>query len=69
MSKLDQLRRSAGQNVKDSAGADRVDRPDPTVTPGAPDRWRGAERSRDMAMIPVPKIDRDPNQPRQEFDE
>lgn len=69
MSKLDELRRTAGQNIKDSAGADRVDQPGPTVGGGAPERWRGVERSRDMAVIPVAKIDRDPDQPRQEFDE
>ena len=69
MSKLDELRRTAGQNVKDSAGADRVDQPGATAGGGAPERWRGVERSRDMAVIPVAKIDRDPDQPRQEFDE
>jgi ParB family chromosome partitioning protein len=68
MSKLDELRRSAGQNVKDSSGADRAERPE-AATGGAPARWRGVERSRDMAMIPVALIDRDPDQPRQEFDE
>jgi ParB family chromosome partitioning protein len=36
---------------------------------GAPDRWRGVERSRDMALVHVARIERDPNQPRQEFDE
>jgi hypothetical protein len=69
MSKLDELRRTAGQNIKDSAGADRVDQPGPIAGGGAPERWRGIERSRDMAVIPVAKIDRDPDQPRQEFDE
>jgi ParB family transcriptional regulator, chromosome partitioning protein len=69
MSKLDELRRTAGHNVKDSAGADRVDQPLGNAGIGAPDRWRGVERSRDMALIPVAKIDRDPNQPRQEFDD
>jgi len=69
MSKLDELRRTAGHNVKDSAGADRVDQPPGNAGVGAPDRWRGVERSRDMALIPVAKIDRDPNQPRQEFDD
>src|SRR4051812_13935212 len=69
MSKLDELRRTAGQNVKDSAGADRADAPAVAAGVNAPDRWRGVERSRDMAMIPLAKIDRDPNQPRQEFDE
>jgi ParB family chromosome partitioning protein len=69
MSRLNELRRTAGQNVKDSAGADRADQPGPTMGGGAPERWRGVERSRDMAMIPVAKIDRDLDQPRQEFDE
>jgi ParB family chromosome partitioning protein len=69
MSKLDELRRSAGKNVKDSAGADRVEEPAASSGGGAPDRWRGVERSRDMVLIPVTKIDRDEHQPRQEFDE
>jgi ParB family transcriptional regulator, chromosome partitioning protein len=69
MSKLDELRRTAGQNVKDSSGADRAEQPGGHVAGGAPNRWQGVERSRDMAMIPVAKIDRDPDQPRQEFDE
>lgn len=69
MSKLDELRRTAGQNVKDSAGADRVESTAGHAINSVPDRWRGVERSRDMAMIPVAKIVRDPNQPRQEFDE
>jgi ParB family chromosome partitioning protein len=69
MSKLDELRRTAGQNVKDSAGADRTDIPVVAASVAAPDRWRGVERSRDMAMVPVGKIERDANQPRQEFDD
>jgi ParB family chromosome partitioning protein len=69
MSKLEELRRSAGQNVRDSAGADRTIGPPSSSTGGAPERWRGVERSRDMAMVPVEKIDRDPDQPRTEFDE
>jgi ParB family chromosome partitioning protein len=69
MSKLDELRRTAGQNVKDSAGADRVDQPGGNAVVVTPERWRGVERSRDMALVPVAKIDRDPEQPRQEFDE
>jgi ParB family chromosome partitioning protein len=69
MSKLEELRRTAGQNVRDSSGAGRADQPEGDVAAGAPDRWRGVERSRDMAVIPVTKIDRDPSQPRQEFDE
>jgi ParB family chromosome partitioning protein len=70
MSKLEELRRTAGQNVKDSAGADRVSPGgSPAPAGGAPARWQGVERGRDMAMIPVERIDRDPDQPRQEFDE
>jgi ParB family chromosome partitioning protein len=69
MSKLDELRRTAGQNVKDSAGADRVSLGGSPPATGTPERWKGVERSRDMALIPVAKIDRDPDQPRQEFDE
>jgi ParB family chromosome partitioning protein len=69
MGKLDELRRTAGPNVKDSAGADRADRPEGGVVTGASDRWRGVDRGRDMARIPVARIDRDPDQPRQEFDD
>src|SRR3954453_12751807 len=69
MSKLDELRRTAGQNVKDSAGADRANAQAVATGVSEPDRWRGVERSRDMALVPVAKIDRDPNQPRQEFDD
>ena len=69
MSKLEELRRTAGQNVKDSAGADRADQPGPDRRRRRTGAWRGVERSRDMALIPVAKIDRDPDQPRQEFDE
>jgi ParB family chromosome partitioning protein len=69
MGKLDELRRSAGSNVKDSSGAARGAEPEPQAGGGVPDRWRGVERSRDMAMIPVAKIERDPDQPRQDFDE
>ena len=63
MSKLNELRRTASQNVKDSAGADRVDQPVGNAVVGPPERWRGVERSRDMAVIPVAKIDRDPDRP------
>src|SRR4051794_36512909 len=69
MSKLDELRRTAGENVRDSAGADRAAPPPPAGIGSAPERWRGGERSRDRAMIPLAKIARAPNQPRQEFDE
>ena len=75
MSKLDALRKTAGQNVKDSTGSARATLPaagpagEGGGAPGVPARWRGVERSRDAALIPVDMIDRDPTQPRQEFDE
>src|SRR5262245_50640657 len=69
MSKLDELRRTAGENVRDSAGAEHGGPSAPSGSGSPPERWRGVERSRDMAMIPVAKIGRDPDQPRQEFNE
>ncbi len=68
MSKLDELRKSAGQNVKDSTGGDRHAAPAPAAS-GPPPRWRGVVRSRDAAAIPLDMIVADPSQPRTEFDE
>ena len=71
MSKL-ASRRTAAHGRSERQGQRRGrprDQPGSTVGGGAPERWRGVERSRDMAVIPVAKIDRDPDQPRQEFDE
>lgn len=67
MSKLDELRRSAGQNVRDSTGADRA-APAGVDAGGPPARWRGVTRLRDAASIPVGMITGDPDQPRTEFD-
>ncbi len=63
MSKLDELRKSAGQNVKDSTGGDRLATTGP-VASGPPPRWRGVVRSRDAAAIPLDMIVADPSQPR-----
>ena len=68
MSKLDELRKSAGQNVKDSTGGDRHAATAPAAS-GPPPRWRGVVRSRDAAAIPLDMIVADPSQPRTEFDE
>ncbi len=68
MSKLDELRRSAGANVKDSTGADRDTAAGPSAS-GPPARWCGVTRSRDVASIPVSMIVRDSKQPREEFNE
>src|SRR3954469_25368114 len=66
MGKLDELRRTAGANVKDSTGADRGQAV--PAAAGPPARWRGVERTRDAALIPVAMIVRDEAQPRPEFD-
>jgi ParB family transcriptional regulator, chromosome partitioning protein len=48
-------------------------RPIPGVSPSAPApvpaAFQGSSRLKNVAMIPVEKIDRDPGQPREEFDE
>src|SRR4051794_37884716 len=73
MGKLDEILKATGQNIDESMGAGRR-------RPGAmhgglppatvlPDRLAGVARSKDAAEIPVDKIDRDPTQPREEFDE
>lgn len=70
MSKLDELRRTAGANVDDSMGVNRAPRPaGAPVTPAAPARWQGVAKSKNAAEIPLEKIDRDPDQPREDFDE
>src|SRR3954449_977328 len=66
MGKLDELRRTAGANVKDSTGADRGQAV--PAASGPPARWKGVERTRDAALIPVAMIVRDEGQPRTEFD-
>ncbi len=69
MSKLDELRRSAGKNVRDSTAADRASAPSSAAEPaGPPARWKGVTRSRDAASIPVDMITGDPDQPRGDFD-
>jgi ParB family chromosome partitioning protein len=68
MSKLDELRRTAGQNVKDSTGGDRIAASAPAAS-GPPPRWKGVVRSKDSAAIPLDMIIADPDQPRTEFDE
>jgi ParB family transcriptional regulator, chromosome partitioning protein len=72
MSKLDEMRRGAGANVGESMGAGRI--PGQAMhgaypVSGIPARLQGIAKSKDAAEIPVGKIVRDPDQPRQEFDE
>jgi ParB family chromosome partitioning protein len=67
MGKLDDLKRTAGDNVRDSAGADRGNSPAPSAI-SPPARWRGVTRLKDAASIPVDMIIGDPDQPREDFD-
>jgi ParB family chromosome partitioning protein len=70
MGKLDELRRLAVGNVDESMGGS----PPPMHGVSAagprpvPARLQGLTRQNDVAQIPLDKIDRDPNQPREEFD-
>ena len=73
MSKLDELRRAAGTNVAESMSKDLV-RPAAThcasaPAPAGPDRWAGLERLAGAQRIPIGRIERDPGQPREVFDE
>ncbi len=71
MGKLDDLRRLAGGNVDESMGVGRPARERTGAAPGAsaPARWQGVSKSRNAAEIPIARIERDPAQPREEFDE
>ncbi|HWE37811.1 MAG TPA: ParB/RepB/Spo0J family partition protein [Isosphaeraceae bacterium] len=67
MGKMDDLIRVAGAHIDESMGAG--DSPRITPTAGAaPARWRGVTKARDAAHIPLGMIERDPSQPREEFD-
>lgn len=68
MGKLDDLMRSAGANIDESMGGGDSQRIAP-ATSAAPARYQGVVKAKDVAMIPVDRIVRDPSQPREEFDE
>jgi ParB family chromosome partitioning protein len=74
MGKLDELLRANGGNAAESMGAG-VTRGDAMrgayaeSLPPTPDRVRGLVKVKNVAEIPLDKIDRDPEQPREEFDE
>ena len=71
MSKLEELLKSSGANIDASMGAGRIARPlhgaTPSSSSGGQGRMQGIVRSKDAAEIPVDRIDRDPEQPREEF--
>ena len=73
MSKLDKILAESGSNIDASMGAGRSPRPlhgatPPPATTG-PARLQGLVRSKDTAEIPLDRIERDPEQPREEFSE
>jgi ParB family chromosome partitioning protein len=70
MSKLDQLRRAAGGNIAESASRREAGATIPATTLAGlnPARMEGVARSKAAMEIPLAKIERDPNQPREEFD-
>ena len=71
MGKLDELRRTAGANVVESASKrDATLAPiAPTLASLSPARMAGVARSKSTLEIPVDRIEPDLNQPREDFDE
>jgi ParB family chromosome partitioning protein len=76
MGKLDELRRTSVGNIDESMGAGRPSDAagirgvyPPSGPRSAPARLQGITRSGNAAEIPVDKIEADPDQPREEFDE
>jgi ParB family chromosome partitioning protein len=78
MGKLDELKRAGLNNAFESMGAFSTS-PSQGVAPPplpsgllhgtTPARLEGVVRAKDVCSIPIEKIDRDPSQPREEFDE
>jgi ParB family chromosome partitioning protein len=74
MAKRDDLKRMMGENVAESMGAGREKYAD-AYHSGAgqgvsmPTHLQGLVRRRDVSDIPVDRIERDPNQPREEFEQ
>ncbi|AGA31650.1 ParB/RepB/Spo0J family partition protein [Singulisphaera acidiphila] len=73
MGKLEEMMRGAGTNVGESMGAGRqspsVHRATAPAFGGVPARLQGVLKAKDTAEIPVDRIQPDPDQPREEFDE
>jgi ParB family chromosome partitioning protein len=71
MNKLEKLLAATGANIDASMGAGRAPRAlhgaAPPATAQAPPRLQGVVRSRDAVEIPLDRIERDPDQPREEF--
>ena len=74
MGKLDKIMGAMGGNIAESMGVGRAPvgpiPADPRAVPPPPsDRARGAMRSRSAMEVPLDRLERDPDQPREEFDE
>jgi ParB family chromosome partitioning protein len=76
MGRLEELRARANANVVESMGGTRlhgataaVNNAPPAPGVDMPARLRGVSKARNAVEIPLEKIDRDPNQPREEFDD
>jgi ParB family chromosome partitioning protein len=75
MGKMDELRRRAAGNVAESMGAG-LDAPNASAATATgfgpkptPAHLQGVVRSKDVAQIALDRIDRDPDQPREDFEE
>src|SRR5215210_9222733 len=69
MGKLDELKRAAGGNVAESASRRQAAVLAAAAPAGLnPARMEGVARSKAALEIPLEKIERDPGQPREEFD-
>jgi ParB/RepB/Spo0J family partition protein len=66
MSKLEKMLANNGSNMRESMGA----QSGPVVQgrSGPPERLKGIKGRSDVATIPLSKLERDPEQPREEFD-
>jgi ParB family chromosome partitioning protein len=68
MSKRDDLMRLAAAHIDESVGSAGPAGSAPLATSSAPARWQGVTKSKSAVEIPLEKIERDPTQPREEFD-
>lgn len=69
MGKRDDLLRSASAHIDESVGTADLNPVAAASTSTAPARWQGVVKSKSAVEIPLGKIERDPTQPREEFDE
>lgn len=68
MSKLDELKRAGMANAFESMGAFATPADPSPMQPASPSRHDGVSRAKDVCVIPLGRIERDPDQPRDEFD-